>query len=452
MNKIIYILVFAFLLSNDCFAQRPRKLIGSYQFDTLYVNFVRGLNKTKVGLGNVNNTSDSLKPISVATQAALNLKQNSLGFTPYNATNPNGYISSITSGNVTTALGFTPYNATNPSGYISSITSQNVVTALGFTPYNATNPNGYISAVPAQTFASLTSKPTTLNGYGITDAYPLSGNPSSFLVAADITGKANLASPTFSGTVSGITKSMVGLGNVDNVSDANKPISSATQTALNLKLATNGDGSSLTGLTKTQVGLANVDNTSDALKPLSTATTNALALKQDALVSATNIKTINSVSVLGSGDISVVGTTVLWGRVTVSNATTTGQVLVDVTGLSVALVANAVYEFEADLMVSTSAVTTGTGYGVNFSAAGATVESQITGALTSTAVKNLRINALATAATPYLTTSGQTGGIIIKGTVATGANAGNFTIQHRKETSGTSTVFINSTLRVIRIL
>jgi hypothetical protein len=46
---------------------------------------------------------------------------------------------------------------------------------------------------------------------------------------------ATLASPTFTGTVGGITKSMVGLGNVDNTSDANKPVSSATQTALDLK-------------------------------------------------------------------------------------------------------------------------------------------------------------------------------------------------------------------------
>jgi hypothetical protein len=35
--------------------------------------------------------------------------------------------------------------------------------------------------------------------------------------------------------VSGITKAMVGLGNVDNTSDINKPISTATQTAFNLK-------------------------------------------------------------------------------------------------------------------------------------------------------------------------------------------------------------------------
>jgi len=46
------------------------------------------------------------------------------------------------------------------------------------------------------------------------------------------------ASPTFTGTVSGITKTMVGLGNVDNTSDANKPISTATQTALDAKMTT----------------------------------------------------------------------------------------------------------------------------------------------------------------------------------------------------------------------
>ncbi len=50
--------------------------------------------------------------------------------------------------------------------------------------------------------------------------------------------KANIASPTFTGTVSGISKSMVGLGNVDNTSDANKPISNATQSALGLKEST----------------------------------------------------------------------------------------------------------------------------------------------------------------------------------------------------------------------
>ena len=48
--------------------------------------------------------------------------------------------------------------------------------------------------------------------------------------------KAPLASPTFTGTVSGVTKSMVGLGSVDNTTDANKPVSTASQAALDLKL------------------------------------------------------------------------------------------------------------------------------------------------------------------------------------------------------------------------
>lgn len=52
----------------------------------------------------------------------------------------------LTSGDVTGALGYTPYNATNPSGYITGITSGMVSTALGYTPYNSTNPSGYITS------------------------------------------------------------------------------------------------------------------------------------------------------------------------------------------------------------------------------------------------------------------------------------------------------------------
>jgi hypothetical protein len=51
----------------------------------------------------------------------------------------------------------------------------------------------------------------------------------------DLNDYAPINSPTFTGTVSGITKSMVGLGAVDNTSDESKPISSATQAALSTK-------------------------------------------------------------------------------------------------------------------------------------------------------------------------------------------------------------------------
>jgi Major tropism determinant N-terminal domain len=66
-------------------------------------------------------------------------------------------------------------------------------------------------------------------------------------LTTDLADKAPLASPTFTGTVSGITKTMVGLGNVDNTADADKPVSTATQTALDLKA--NLAGPTFTGTT-----------------------------------------------------------------------------------------------------------------------------------------------------------------------------------------------------------
>ena len=93
--------------------------------------------------------------------------------------------------------------------------------------------------------------------------------------------KAPINSPTFTGTVSGITESMVGLTNVDNTTDLNKPIATATQTALNLKAnsASPTFTGTVSGINKSMVGLNNVDNTTDLNKPISTATQTALNLK-----------------------------------------------------------------------------------------------------------------------------------------------------------------------------
>ena len=118
-----------------------------------------------------------------------------------------------------------------------------------------------------------------------------------------------------------VTKVQVGLGNCDNTSDANKPISTATQSALDslsteisnettrakaveeelseditseslrATKAENTITSNLTAhttntnnphnVTKSQIGLSNVDNTADLNKPISTATQNALNNKAD---------------------------------------------------------------------------------------------------------------------------------------------------------------------------
>jgi hypothetical protein len=79
-----------------------------------------------------------------------------------------------------------------------------------------------------------------------------------------------------------LAKGDVGLGNVDNTADTAKPVSTAQQTALDLKapLASPAFTGTPTGITKTHVGLPNVDNTTDLNKPVSTATQTALDGKQ----------------------------------------------------------------------------------------------------------------------------------------------------------------------------
>ena len=63
----------------------------------------------------------------------------------------------------------------------------------------------------------------------------LDGKANISYVSGALDLKANIASPTFTGTVSGITKAMVGLGSVDNTADSAKPVSTAQQTALDAK-------------------------------------------------------------------------------------------------------------------------------------------------------------------------------------------------------------------------
>lgn len=114
-----------------------------------------------------------------------------------------------------------------------------------------------------------------------------------------------------------VTKAQVGLGSANDTSDANKPVSTAQQTALNLKqdastaatdaelTAHTGNALNPHGVTKAQVGLANAENTTDLLKVVSTATQAALDAKQATLGSGTNLRSVNGSSLLGSGNVTI---------------------------------------------------------------------------------------------------------------------------------------------------
>jgi hypothetical protein len=126
--------------------------------------------------------------------------------------------------------------------------------------------------------------------------------PGTSIDPAFFNSKAPINNPTFTGTVSGIDKIMVGLGNVDNTSDALKPISTKTQEALDLKADLNSPTftGTVSGINKIMVGLGNVDNTSDALKPISTKTQEALDLKAD--IDYVNTRTISK-AMVGLGNV-----------------------------------------------------------------------------------------------------------------------------------------------------
>ena len=186
----------------------------------------KGIVKADVGLGNVDNTSDANKPVSSATQTALDLKQDKA-----NLTLTAGFVSAID------AEDKYPSNKAVNDFVTNAISSGSAANVTGIV-LGANGGTGIDNTGKTITLGGdlvTTGKfTTTLRAQGLTDlVLPATGTLATLAGTETLTNK-TITSPVITAPT-GIVKADVGLGLVDNTSDINKPISTATQSALDLK-------------------------------------------------------------------------------------------------------------------------------------------------------------------------------------------------------------------------
>jgi hypothetical protein len=245
------------------------------------------ISKNDIGLSDVNNTSDLSKPISTATQAALATK--------------------ISSADAAAALNL-KLDA-NKVGAVNGVASLNAlgkvptdqIPAISFSSVKVLGSQAEMLALSSAVIGSVVIR-TDVNKNYVLSATPAStlGNWIELLTPAPPVQTVN----GYTGNIS-ITKTDLGLGNVQNTSDADKVISTQTQSALDTKvdkvtgkvLSTND----YTTAEKTKLAAITGTNTGD--QDLSSYATNTnLALKAN-LASPTFTGTVNT-SAINTGALS----------------------------------------------------------------------------------------------------------------------------------------------------
>jgi hypothetical protein len=290
------------------------------------INTPTGITKSDVGLANVDNTSDASKPISTATQTALDLKASNSALASHEADTTTihgiantallatmdyvdsavGALSSsvdtdfIPVGDRGTLNGVAPLNASVKidNVYLTSdvvlkdetqtLTNKSLtspaLTGTPTAPTAAAGTNTTQVATTAYTVAAINSlidgAPGTLNTLNEIAAAINDDASYAAAISAELTAKAPLASPSFSGTVSLPPTTSIGSVNGTTISYLDG-VTSAIQTQINAKAPLDSPTftGTVVGIGKSMIGLANVDNTTDAGKPVSTATQAALNLK-----------------------------------------------------------------------------------------------------------------------------------------------------------------------------
>ena len=165
---------------------------------------VVSISKSDIGLGNVDNTTDAAKPVSTATQAALDLKLDASKV---------GVASGVASLN---ALGKIP-------------TDQ--IPAISFSSVKVLSSDAEMLALSSAVVGSVVIRTDLNKNYVLAAANPsVLSNWIQLLTPAPPVQTVN----GYTGNVT-ISKADLGLSDVNNTSDANKPISIATQAGLDAK-------------------------------------------------------------------------------------------------------------------------------------------------------------------------------------------------------------------------
>ena len=235
-------------------------------------------------------------------------------------TNDSGFISGITSSMVTTALGYTPYNSTNPSGYITSSAlspyalSSSLATVATSGSYNDLSNKPTIPSVgnskswygTSSTSASTQTKVVTCSGFTLstgdtivvtfTNAQTYNGQPK---LNVNSTGAINIQ---YKSGTAGIRYMWNAGSTIEFVYDGTNFVCEGRDLANTTYYGVTKLSDSTSSTSTTLAATANA--VKKAYDLANTANT-GLSSKQDTLVSGTSIKTINNESILGSGNISI---------------------------------------------------------------------------------------------------------------------------------------------------
>ena len=282
-----------------------------------FTGTVGGITASTVGLGNVNNTSDANKPVSTAQAAAIALKltmASNLADLPNAAT-------------ARTNLGLGNVNNTSDANKPVSTAQQTAIDAKV-----ADNLTASTTVAPSKTAVNtaLAAKaaggaPVALPGTSLTISAALHDGR---VIDAQSSSATTITLDTGAGLTEGFVVLLTGSGGVTVSGTATLIGDTATLSTANTALAVSPTGvadiyfvavasapaTTLAELTDivsydlatNNVSVAGVKVIADAAA-VDSVMTAALAAKQATLVSGTNLKTINGVSLLGGGDLAVSG-------------------------------------------------------------------------------------------------------------------------------------------------